>query len=49
MGHRAQSPCVSTVIQLTDELDQRESPPCMPAMFRLYLVLSRAYLCGRLV
>jgi hypothetical protein len=49
VDHHDRNPDVGTAIQLSHEADEKESSPWTWSMFRLYLVLSCAYLCGCLV
>lgn len=40
---------VDTVVQLAHDVESQDLSPWTPRMFRLYLVLACAYLCGCLV
>lgn len=42
-------PTADTAVELADQLEGEKLSPWTPALFRLYLVLAAAYLCGCLV
>ena len=49
VDHGDTVPDVGTAVQLAHAAEERKSSPWTPSMFRLYLVLACAYLCGCLV
>ncbi|GJN81305.1 hypothetical protein PLIIFM63780_004838 [Purpureocillium lilacinum] len=46
VDHSDTVPDVGTAVQLAHAAEERKSSPWTPSMFRLYLVLACAYLCG---